>query len=186
MNGLELKNNVLVKTNQEMSGKIPRANERVISIEQIESIIQSTKESIELSKKYSELEKEVTELRQQLPKKKLGKSPKASPKSDGVSQAKPSSLILGLLNRVNQDLPTGSSLTASLKEDGGTRIDYRDDMGGSGYFTFENPENSRFTTEEGLRDWGNKRNIRSFCKKHTADLPESDKKTSYDLCLGGI
>lgn len=73
---------------------------------------------------------------------------------------KPSNLVLGLIARINTNLPEGSTLRAEPSAEG-TRIIY-DDPVYTRFHTHERPENANIQDEQGKKAWAEQQYIRGI------------------------
>lgn len=137
------------KISRSAEGKIALApNQRVVTVEQIESLVSSSSGVLETANALSE---KVEELENRLAKyEKKATAAKSSPvpsRHVQISQA---------VRSVLTDLPADVSLKVSQNGEA-TVIVYSDVFGYSRYFTAERPENAGKLSPEGLRNWANEK-----------------------------
>ncbi len=143
------------KISRSAEGKIALApNQRVVTVEQIESLVSSSSGVLETANALSE---KVEELESRLAKyeKKATAAKNHAPK---VSSPVPSkhAQISQAVRSVLADLPSDVSLKVSQNGEA-TVVTYVDVFGYSRYFTAERPENAGKLSPEGLRTWANEK-----------------------------
>lgn len=154
------------KMSREAKGKIALApNQRVVTVEEIERVITSTKGAMETVKT---LTAQVTELEGKLARYEGRKT--SSPSSVGeipVRKTGAYSQATQAVKAVSSELP--SEVDLSVTQNGGlTIVTYSDPSGFTRYFTADRSENASKLTEKGLKDWAN--------EKYMASLDEQARK----------
>lgn len=150
------------KISRSAEGKIALApNQRVVTVEQIESLVSYSSGVLEtanaLSEKVEELE---TRLAKYEKKKPVVKTAPVPSRYNQISQA---------VQSVLADLPEDVSLKISQNGEA-TVVTYVDVFGYSRYFTAERPENAGKLSPDGLRKWAN--------EKYSASLDNTVTKQS--------
>lgn len=162
------------KISRSAEGKITLApNQRVVSVEQIESLVSSSGAVLEtanaLSEKVDELEARIAkyEGKKSVTKGRVHHSDMETSQSKPVT-ANASSSVPSKYRQISQavqsvlaDLPSDVSLHVSRSGES-TIVTYSDVFGHSRYFTAERPENAAKLSPDGLRNWANKRYMASL------------------------